>query len=68
MKIGLDLVNWKRVPSDSTIHVAGRNIKKVLITVDVSAADLLFGKESWMRCSYCTSSIRNFCTDIFQGF
>jgi hypothetical protein len=44
MKIGLDLVNWKRVPSDSTIHVAGTNIKKVLITVDVSAADLLLAK------------------------
>ena len=39
MKIGLDLVNWKRVLSDSTIHLAGRSIKKVSITVDVSASD-----------------------------
>jgi hypothetical protein len=27
MKIGLDLVNWTRIPSDSTIHVAARNNK-----------------------------------------
>lgn len=38
LKIGLDLVKWKRIPSDSSIHVPGRNIKKVLITVDVPAA------------------------------
>jgi putative NIF3 family GTP cyclohydrolase 1 type 2 len=44
MKIGLDLVNWRRVPSDSIIHVTGRNIKKVLIKVDVSAADLLLAR------------------------
>jgi putative NIF3 family GTP cyclohydrolase 1 type 2 len=44
MKIGLDLVNWKKIPSDSSIHVPGRNIKKVLITVDVSAAELMLAR------------------------
>jgi hypothetical protein len=44
MKIGLDLVNWKKIPSDSIIHVVGRNIKKVLITVDVSAAEADVGE------------------------
>jgi len=44
MKISLDLVNWKKIPSDSIIHVAGRNIKKVLITVDVSAAELMLAR------------------------
>lgn len=44
MKIGLDLVNWKKIPSDSNIHVPRRNIKKVLITVDVSAAELMLAR------------------------
>jgi hypothetical protein len=44
MKIGLDLVNWKKIPSDSSIHVPGRNIKKELITVDVSAAELMLAR------------------------
>jgi hypothetical protein len=44
MKISLDLVKWKKIPSDSIIHVVGRNIKKVLITVDVSAAELILAR------------------------
>lgn len=46
MKIGLYLVNWKKIPSDSSIHVPGRNIKKVLITVDVSAAELMLAADA----------------------
>jgi len=44
MKISLDLVNWKKIPSDVIIQVAGRNIKKVLITVDVSAAEPMLAR------------------------
>jgi hypothetical protein len=44
MKISLELVNWNKIPSDSIIHVAGRNIKKALITVDVSAAELMLAR------------------------
>jgi putative NIF3 family GTP cyclohydrolase 1 type 2 len=44
MNIGLRLVNWKRMPPDSAIHVKGRRIKKVLIAVDVTAAELILAK------------------------
>ena len=45
MKIGLDLVNWNKLPSDSAIHLKGNNIRKVLITVDVSIAELIFANK-----------------------
>ena len=44
MKVGLQLVDWNRMPSDSAIHISGKNIKKVLIAIDVSTAELLFAK------------------------
>ena len=44
MKIGLDLVNWKKLPPDSAIHVKGKNIKKVLLTVDVTITELMLAK------------------------
>lgn len=45
MKTGLDLVNWNKIPFDSAIHLKGNNIRKVLITVDVSTAELIFAKK-----------------------
>ena len=44
MTIGLNLVGWKKTPSDSAIHIRGRNIRKVLISVDVTTAELLLAK------------------------
>jgi putative NIF3 family GTP cyclohydrolase 1 type 2 len=44
MKIGLELANWKKIPYDSAIHVRGKNIRKVLLTVDVTIADLMLAK------------------------
>jgi len=44
IKIGLELVSWKKVPSDSSSHVPGRNTKKEMIAVDVSAAELMLAK------------------------
>ena len=44
MTIGLSLVGWKKLPADSAVHVAGRNILKVLVSVDVSTAELLLAK------------------------
>jgi putative NIF3 family GTP cyclohydrolase 1 type 2 len=44
LKIGLDLAGWKKLPQDSAIHVKGRNIKKVLIAVDVTTAELMLAK------------------------
>jgi putative NIF3 family GTP cyclohydrolase 1 type 2 len=44
MKIGLKLVNWKKMPPDSAIHVKGRKIHKVLIAVDVTSAEIILAK------------------------
>ena len=44
MKIGLELANWKKLPPDSAIHVRGKNIKKVLLTIDVTVAELMLAK------------------------
>jgi putative NIF3 family GTP cyclohydrolase 1 type 2 len=48
MTIGLNLVGWKKIPPDSAVHVKGRDIRKVLISVDVSPAELLLAKS--MEC------------------
>ena len=45
MKMGLDLVGWNRIPFDSAIHIKGNHIRKVLIAVDVSTAELLLAKK-----------------------
>jgi putative NIF3 family GTP cyclohydrolase 1 type 2 len=44
MKVGLDLAGWKKMPADSMVHVKGRNIRKVMIVVDVGTAELLMAK------------------------
>ena len=44
MNIGLKLVGWNRIPADSAIHVKGRKIKRILIAVDVTSAELLLAK------------------------
>jgi putative NIF3 family GTP cyclohydrolase 1 type 2 len=44
MKIGLELANWKKLPYDSAIHVRGKNIRKVLLTIDVTVAELMLAK------------------------
>jgi putative NIF3 family GTP cyclohydrolase 1 type 2 len=44
MKIGLDLAGWKKMPADSTVHVKGRNIRKVLIAIDVGTAELMLAR------------------------
>ena len=43
-QVGLDLAGWKKMPADSMVHVKGRNIKRVMIAVDVSTAELLLAK------------------------
>ena len=48
MKIGLELASWKKLPYDSAIHVRGKNIRKVLLTIDVTVANLMLAKN--MQC------------------
>jgi putative NIF3 family GTP cyclohydrolase 1 type 2 len=45
MKVGLELAGWKKMPADSAVHVKGRNIKKVLIAIDVGAAELMLARQ-----------------------
>ena len=44
MKIGLELAGWKKLPADSAIHVRGRNIRKVMIAIDVGTAELMLAR------------------------
>src|SRR5579885_844901 len=44
MKIGLYLAGWKKLPADSAVHVRGRGIRKVLMAIDVSAAEIALAK------------------------
>lgn len=44
--MGLDLVGWNRMPFDSAIHNKGTNIRKALIAIDVSTAELLLAKNA----------------------
>ena len=45
MKAGLELAGWKKMPVDSAVHVKGKNIKKVLIAIDVGTAELLLARQ-----------------------
>lgn len=44
MKVGLELAGWKKLPADSAVHVRGKNIKKVMIAVDVGTAELMLAR------------------------
>lgn len=44
MRVGLELAGWKKVPADSSIHVKGRNIRRVMIAIDVGAAELMLAR------------------------
>ncbi|HEU4605169.1 MAG TPA: Nif3-like dinuclear metal center hexameric protein [Nitrososphaera sp.] len=45
MKAGLELAGWKKMPADSAVHVSGKNIKKVLIAIDVGTAKLMLARQ-----------------------
>jgi len=45
MKIGLELAGWKKVPADSAVHVKGKNIRRVLIAIDVGTAELMLARQ-----------------------
>lgn len=44
LQIALDMVNWNSLPDDTGIHVEGKNIKKLMLTIDVTTADLMLAK------------------------
>ncbi|MGH2544965.1 MAG: hypothetical protein ACRDIB_19405, partial [Ardenticatenaceae bacterium] len=45
MQLALDLVGWRTTPGDSGIHVAGHNIERLLVGLDIGTGDLLLAKE-----------------------
>jgi putative NIF3 family GTP cyclohydrolase 1 type 2 len=45
MKVGLELAGWKKMPADSAVHVKGRNIRKVLMAIDVGTAELMLARQ-----------------------
>ena len=45
MKAGLELAGWKKMPADSAVHVKGRNIRKVLIAINVGTAELMLARQ-----------------------
>jgi putative NIF3 family GTP cyclohydrolase 1 type 2 len=44
LKIALDMVDWNSIPADTAVHVHGKNIKKVMLMIDVTTADLMLAK------------------------
>jgi putative NIF3 family GTP cyclohydrolase 1 type 2 len=44
LNIALDMVDWNSIPADSAVHVHGKNIKKVMLMIDVTTADLMLAR------------------------
>ena len=44
LEISLDMVQWNLVPADTAVHVHGKNIKKIMLMIDVTTADLMLAK------------------------
>ena len=44
MRVGLELAGWKKMPADSAVHVKGKNIRKVMIAIDVGTAELILAR------------------------
>ncbi|MER3420303.1 MAG: hypothetical protein C4290_07175, partial [Chloroflexota bacterium] len=50
MQIALDLVGYREVPGDSAIYVSGRDIRRVMIGIDIGPAELLLAKQLGFDC------------------
>jgi putative NIF3 family GTP cyclohydrolase 1 type 2 len=44
LEMALEMVDWDSIPADTAVHVHGKNIKKVMLMIDVSTADLMLAK------------------------
>src|SRR5438105_15316767 len=44
MKTALKLAQFNNIPADSEIHVKGRNLRRVLVAIDVVASELLLAQ------------------------
>jgi putative NIF3 family GTP cyclohydrolase 1 type 2 len=41
LEIALNMVDWNSVPADTAVHVPGKNLKRVMLMIDVTTADLM---------------------------
>jgi putative NIF3 family GTP cyclohydrolase 1 type 2 len=44
LEISLDMVQWNSIPADTAVHVHGKKIKKIMLMIDVTTADLMLAK------------------------
>lgn len=44
IQVALNMVNWNSLPADTAVHVGGKNIKKIMLTIDVTTGDLMLAK------------------------
>src|SRR5438093_11297245 len=44
MKTALKLAQFNSIPADSEIHVKGRNLRRVLVSIDVGVSELLLAR------------------------
>ncbi len=44
MKTALRLAHFNSIPADSEIHIRGRRLRKLLVSIDVSVGELLLAK------------------------
>src|SRR5438046_10270884 len=45
MKAALRLAHFNAIPADSEIHVRGRRLRKLLVSIDVGVGELLLAKD-----------------------
>jgi putative NIF3 family GTP cyclohydrolase 1 type 2 len=50
MDIALDLAGFREIPADSEIHVAGKNLRKAIVAVDVDVGVLMLAKHLGADC------------------
>jgi putative NIF3 family GTP cyclohydrolase 1 type 2 len=44
LQIALDMVDWNSLPEDTAVHVDGKNIRKIMLTIDVTTGVLIMAK------------------------
>src|SRR5207302_11513766 len=44
MKTALKLAHFNSIPADSEIHVKGRNLRRILVAIDVGVSELLLAR------------------------
>jgi hypothetical protein len=45
MQLALDMVGWESVPADSAIYVPGKDLRRVLLGLDIGTAELLMARQ-----------------------